>query len=76
MGLAFTPKWKRLSDIQLADPTFGHPGRIDVLLGVHIFVEVLLDGQRTGPLIAFETRWKYKFLSSNSCSYSLDMTFT
>ena len=35
-------KWKHLSDIQLADPTFGCPGRIDRLVGVDVFVEVPL----------------------------------
>ena len=30
--------WKHLSDIPLADPDFGRPGRIDLLLGVDLFV--------------------------------------
>ena len=37
-------KWKHLSDIQLADPDFGSPGKIDLLLGVDIFITVLLNG--------------------------------
>ena len=37
------------SDLPLADPTFGEPGRIDILLGVDIFVDILLSGWRTGP---------------------------
>ncbi|XP_033254138.1 uncharacterized protein LOC117193495 [Drosophila miranda] len=28
-----TPMWKRISDLPLADPTFGKPGEIDVILG-------------------------------------------
>ena len=47
-----------MEDITLSDPHFGRPGRIDLLLGVDVFVEVLMHGQRTGPLgtpIAFET---------------------
>ena len=31
-------KWKHLTDLQLADPTFGKPGGIDILLGVDILV--------------------------------------
>ena len=58
-SISFDSKWKHLSNIQLADPNFGHPGRIDMLLGVDVFVEVMLHGRRTGPHgspIAFETR--------------------
>jgi hypothetical protein len=49
-----------LEDIQLADPNFGRPGRIDVLLGVDIFAETLLQGWRIGPPgspCAFETEF-------------------
>ena len=42
-------KWKHLADIQLADPDFGSPSKIDLLLGVDIFVTVLLNGRRFGP---------------------------
>ena len=42
-------KWKHLSDIQLADPDFGSPSKIDLLLGVDIFITVLLNGRRFGP---------------------------
>ena len=44
----------------LADPEFGTPGRIDLLLGVDVFVSVLRDGRRTGPPgspVAFETEF-------------------
>jgi hypothetical protein len=52
--------WKHLEDIHLADPYFGRPGRIDVLLRVGIFVETLLQGRRIGPPgspCAFETEF-------------------
>ena len=52
-------KWNHLSNIQLADPNFGQPGRIDLLLGVDIFAEVLLHGRRHGPQgspVALETQ--------------------
>ena len=50
--------WKHLTDISLADPHFNHTGKMDVLLGVDVFAQVLQDGQRTGPPgspVAFET---------------------
>ena len=45
-----TPKlsWDHLSDIPLADPDFGRPGRIDLFLEVDIFVTSLLHGRRVG----------------------------
>ena len=45
----FDSTWNHLSDIQLADPDFGRPRKIDILFGVDVFVEVLLQGQRIGP---------------------------
>ena len=52
------PKWNHLHDLTLADPSFGQPGRIDLLLGVDVFVDILRDGRRKGPPgspTAFET---------------------
>ena len=51
-------KWKHILGIRLADPHFCRPGRIDLLLEVDIFTEVLRQGRRTGPPgspIAIET---------------------
>ena len=42
-------KWNHLYDLTLADPSFGQPGRIDLLLGVDVFVDILRDGRRKGP---------------------------
>ncbi len=56
----FDLKWNHLSDLSLADPTFGQPGRIDVLLGVDVFADVLRQGRRKGPPgtpVAFETEF-------------------
>ena len=56
----FDCRWSHLSDIELADPEFGIPGQIDVLLGVDVFVEVLLHGRRVGPPhtpVAIETKF-------------------
>ena len=44
-----TSSWDRLSDLPLTDPSFSQPGRIDIILGVGIFLNILLQGQRVGP---------------------------
>lgn len=41
--------WSHLHGLQMADPNFGRPGKIDILLGVDIFVVVILAGRRLGP---------------------------
>lgn len=41
--------WKHLEGLTLADPDYAKPGKIDILLGVGIFVEVIRHGRRTGP---------------------------
>ncbi|KAF2892043.1 hypothetical protein ILUMI_14130 [Ignelater luminosus] len=43
-----TSKWKYIANMTLADPTFGTPGKIDVLLGADIFPEILQNGKITG----------------------------
>ena len=48
-SMQLDPNWKHLSDIQFADPEFGSPGKIDLLLGVDVFIRVLLNGRRCGP---------------------------
>jgi hypothetical protein len=40
-----------------SDPDYGRPGRIDLLLGVDIFVASLLLGWRVGPPGAFKTKF-------------------
>ena len=52
--------WKHVTDLSLADPQFGQPGRIDILLGVNVFTDVLLHGRRNRPPgspVAFETEF-------------------
>ena len=48
-SVPFNPIWSHLIDLPLADPEFGTPGRVDVLLGVDVFTNVLLNGRRKGP---------------------------
>ena len=47
--VALDRKWHHLSGIRLADPDFGSPGKIDILLGVDAFSNILLHGRRYGP---------------------------
>ena len=54
------PSLTHLSKLKLADPSFGQPGRINVLLGVDIFLSILHQGRWTGPagaLVALETEF-------------------
>ncbi len=56
--VVFDLGWTHLSDLPLADPRFGRLGRIDILLGADIFVEILGQGRQKGPIgapTAFET---------------------
>ena len=56
----FDSSWSHISDLILADPAFGLPGRIDILLGVDIFVNALMQGRRIGPPgapVALETEF-------------------
>ena len=43
------PEWKHLTGIKKADQHFGTPGKIDLLLGVDIFVAALRSGRKIGP---------------------------
>ena len=43
------PDWTHLKDHPLADPNFGHPRRIDVILGVEFTHNCIRHGRRIGP---------------------------
>ena len=45
----FDSKWTHFSDLQFADPEFGIPRRVEILLGIDVFNDVLLHGRRKGP---------------------------
>lgn len=52
--------WSHLHKLNLADPDFGRPGRIDILLGVDVYANIMLQGRRTGPPdapVAFEIKF-------------------
>ena len=47
--ITLDPSWMHLQGIPLADPMFGTPGRIDVILGAELFADIMLHGRRYGP---------------------------
>ena len=58
--ILFDSQWNHLSDLELVDPEFGTPARIDVLLGVDVFTQVLLHGRRVGLVnspVGIETKF-------------------
>ena len=67
--VSFNSKWNHLRDLALADPEFGTPGHIDVLLGIDMFVEALCQGRQRGPsgsLISLETIFGWVFCGTES----------
>ena len=70
-SVSFNEKWSHFSDITLADPDFGSPSRIDLLLGVDVFVDVVCPGRLAGPsgsLTAFETAFGWVLAGSTGPS--------
>ncbi len=41
--------WKHLTGLSFADPEYGTPGSVDLLLGAEVFSRVVLHGRRFGP---------------------------
>ena len=68
--VAYDPRWGHLKGITLADPEFGRPDKIDLLLGVDIFAEVMMHGRRvgmTGSPTAFETSFGWVLAGKPGC---------
>lgn len=64
--ISFNAEWDHLTDLQLADPEFGSPGRIDLLLGV------LLTGwqcRKPGTPTAFETHFGWVLAIDQTISH-------
>ena len=73
----FSSSWTHLLDLPLADPNFGQPGRIDILFGVDVYVEVLLRGRQTGAPdapVAFETEFGWVLAGTTGQSSSQPAT--
>ena len=68
----FRLDWSHITDLPLADPAFGQPGRIDILLGVDIFLDVLRQGRRSGPSgspTALETEFGWVLCGGSTSSH-------
>ena len=68
--VAYDPRWGHLKSITLADPEFGRPDKIDLLLGVDIYAEVMMHGRRvgmTGSPTAFETSFGWVLAGKPGC---------
>ena len=75
--VAYDPSWNHLADLRLADPKFGIPGRVNLLLGIDIFTCVLRQGRRHGPSnapIAFETDFGWVLAGTCTNSVTTDNT--
>ena len=62
-------KWEHIIDLLLADPDFGRPGRVEMLLGINLFVQLLRQGRQIGPPgspSAFETEFGW-VLAGRTC---------
>ena len=69
----FDLSWSHLAELPLADPAFGEPRRVDILLGVDVFVDILRNGRRTGPSgspVAVETEFGW-VICGGTCSTTL-----
>ena len=49
LPVEYDKNWKNLAKLNLADPDFGIPSYIDILLGIDVFSKVIRQGQRKGP---------------------------
>ena len=71
--IPFKAEWNHLADLTLADPDFGRPGKIDLLLGVEVFSEVVRHGRRSGvpgSPSAFETDFGWVLAGETSSHVS------
>jgi len=49
VGKIETSNWHQLQDVQLADPTFHLPGKIDILISAELLYDIVQDGKKFGP---------------------------
>ena len=77
--IPFDTSWQHLADLTLADPDFGLPGKIDLLLGVDVFVDVMRQGRRRGAPgnpSAFETDFGWVLAGEASSSLNTSVFLT
>ena len=71
--LPFKADWSHLADLTLADPDFGRPGKIDLLLGVEVFSAVVRQGRQSGmpgSPSAFETDFGWVLAGETNMHFS------
>ena len=71
----FEYSWSHIVDLPIADPVFGQPGRIDTLLGVYVFFDVLSHGRQVRPPgspVALETEFGWVLCGSTYSCMSTD----
>ena len=64
----FDPEWKHLKGLTLADPDFGMPGKVDMLIGTDVYCQAVLHGRRFGLFgspMAVKTRFGWVTVWSN-----------
>ena len=54
-SVASNKDWKHLSNLTLADPTFGVPGNMDILLGADVFSHMVWRFGPSGSPLAIKT---------------------
>ncbi|XP_050685659.1 uncharacterized protein LOC126980084 [Leptidea sinapis] len=74
-----SPDWLEIEDLELADPNYATPGKIDILLGAEVYANILLEGMIKHPkgnLIAQNTAfgWVLSGQVSNSSSAKTKIT--
>lgn len=77
--IPFDDKWSHISGLQLADPEYGKPGRIDLLLGVEVFADVVRHDRRLGSPgspVAFDTKFGWVLAGSTSSCTPVHMVVT
>lgn len=52
--------WPHIEGLQLADPEFFKPNKIDLVLGADVYYCILLEGLRKGPIGAPMARFQFK----------------
>ena len=71
--IPFKAEWNHLADLTLADPDFCRPGKIDLLLGVDVFSQVVRQGRQSGvhgSPSAFETDFGWVLAGETSTCVS------
>ena len=77
--VALDLNWSHLIDISLADPDFGNPSKVDLLLGADVFCRDHDVGWRTGPPgspVALETKFGWVLAGSVESNTSVNHIVT